>query len=156
FEGASQASLITALMSADPPPVSSLQPMASPALDRVIRKCLAKPLDDRWQTARDLLSELEWIAEAGSKAGGPGPVAALRVRRGRVAWMVAGAAGVLFAASLYITVMHLREKPALPAQVSFQIPAPADLTFRWFDLPAISPDGTTIAFTAGGANASTS
>jgi Tol biopolymer transport system component len=148
FESASQASLIAALMSADPPPVSSLQPMASPALDRLIRKCLAKAPSDRWQTARDLQSELEWIGEPGSQAGVPAPMAAERVRRGRVPWIVAGAAVVLFAASLYFTIAHLREKPSLPAQVSFQIPAPTGLMFHWFDMPAISPDGGTIAFTA--------
>jgi serine/threonine protein kinase len=56
FEGSSHASLIAAVMSANPPPVSTIQPMASPALDRLVRKCLAKFPDDRWQSAGDLLS----------------------------------------------------------------------------------------------------
>src|SRR5262249_21553766 len=42
FEGKSQASLIAAIMHIDPPGVSALQPMVSPALDRVVRRCLAK------------------------------------------------------------------------------------------------------------------
>ena len=63
FVGSSHASLIAAVMSANPPPVSSIQPMASPALDRVVRTCLAKSPDDRWQNAGDLSRELEWIAE---------------------------------------------------------------------------------------------
>src|SRR5260370_5461830 len=81
FEGSSHASLIVAVMSVNPPPVSTIQPMASPALDRVVRKCLAKSPDDRWQSAGDLLSELEWITESGSKAGIPPPVAAKRPSR---------------------------------------------------------------------------
>ena len=84
FAGSSQATLIVAVMMADPPPVSTLQPMASPALDRVVRKCLAKSPDDRWQTAGDLRSELEWIAETGSEAGVPAPVAAKRRSRERM------------------------------------------------------------------------
>src|SRR5499427_81084 len=50
FSAASQASLITAIMSADPPAVSSVVPMSPPALDRVVRKCLAKDPEDRWQS----------------------------------------------------------------------------------------------------------
>ena len=51
FEGKSQASLIGAILKDDPRPVSSLQPMSPPALDRVIKQCLAKDPDGRWQSA---------------------------------------------------------------------------------------------------------
>ena len=47
FEGKSQASLISAIMSSDPPPMSSLQPMTPAILDRVVKKCLAKDPDAR-------------------------------------------------------------------------------------------------------------
>src|SRR5579863_830196 len=67
FEGKTQASLIAKILEIDPPPISSLQPMTPPALDRVVKKCLAKDPDDRWQTARDLEVELKWIAEDGSQ-----------------------------------------------------------------------------------------
>src|SRR5579863_2257713 len=67
FEGKSQASVISAIMSSDPPPMSSLQPMTPAALDRVVKRCLAKEPDDRWQTARDLHQELKWVAEGGSQ-----------------------------------------------------------------------------------------
>src|ERR1700694_4396349 len=63
FEGKSQASVISAIMSSEPPSMSSLQPMTPPALDRVVKKCLAKELEKRWQTASDLCEELKWIAE---------------------------------------------------------------------------------------------
>ena len=43
--------------------MSELQPLASAGLDRIVRKCLAKNPDDRWQTARDLKSELIWVRE---------------------------------------------------------------------------------------------
>jgi serine/threonine protein kinase len=73
FEGKSQASLIAAILTAEPPPVSTIQPMSPPALDRVVRACLAKEPDDRWQSAHDIASQLEWIGQ-GSQAGVPTPV----------------------------------------------------------------------------------
>src|SRR6202163_1014723 len=57
FEGKSQASVISAIMSSDPPPMSSLQPMTPPALDRIVKKCLAKEPDQRWQATGDLCRE---------------------------------------------------------------------------------------------------
>ncbi len=80
FEGRSQASLIAAIMSSDPPPVSTLQPIAPPALDRIVQRCLAKEPDERWQSAGDLTSELKWVAGAGSQAGVAVPVSARRSR----------------------------------------------------------------------------
>ncbi len=62
FAGESQASVIAAILEHDPQPVSTRQPRTPPALDRVVKKCLAKDPDARWQTARDLGDELKWIA----------------------------------------------------------------------------------------------
>jgi len=67
FEGKSQASVIGAIMSSEPLPMSSLQPMTPPALDRVVKKCIAKEPEKRWQVASDLCDELKWIAEGGSQ-----------------------------------------------------------------------------------------
>src|SRR6202790_2460025 len=69
FEGKSQASVISAIMSSDPAPMTSLQPMTPPALDRVVKRCLAKETDERWQSANDLTNELKWIAEGDSQIG---------------------------------------------------------------------------------------
>ena len=66
FAGDSRASLMAAIVAAEPPALSSLQPQAPASLERLIRRCLAKDPEDRWQTARDLAAELRWIAEAGS------------------------------------------------------------------------------------------
>src|SRR6202163_3001682 len=68
FEGKSQASVIAKILETDPPPISSLQPMTPPQLDRVVKTCLAKEPDGRWQTASDLCRELKWIAESGEEA----------------------------------------------------------------------------------------
>src|ERR1700693_5724188 len=68
FEGKTSASVMAKILEVDPPSMSSLQPMTPPALDRVVRKCLAKEPDERWQTASDLHGELKWISEGGSQA----------------------------------------------------------------------------------------
>jgi Tol biopolymer transport system component len=47
----------------DPPALSSVQPLAPAALDRIVATCLAKDPDDRWQTSRDLMRELQWVRE---------------------------------------------------------------------------------------------
>ena len=57
---------MAAIVTAEPPPLTSLVSQASPSLERLILRCLAKDPDDRWQTARDLAAELRWIAGAGA------------------------------------------------------------------------------------------
>jgi len=58
FEGKSKTSLIAAIVSSQPPPISSIQPMSPPALDHVVRRCLEKDPEDRWQTAHDVKLQL--------------------------------------------------------------------------------------------------
>ena len=83
FAGDSRASLMAAIVAAEPPALSSLQPRVPASLERLIRRCLAKDPEDRWQTARDMAAELRWIAE---EAPGNVPAAATtrRPRRGRL------------------------------------------------------------------------
>ena len=72
FEGKTRASLIVAIIDHDPVPIMTLQPGQSPALDHVISKCLKKDPDSRWQSARDIGTELQWIEEGGQIAIGQG------------------------------------------------------------------------------------
>ena len=82
FAGESQASVISAIMSSEPPPLSTLQPLTPPALDRLVRRCLAKDPDDCWQHAADVAEELRGISQdAVAPASGRTP---LRARR---AWI---------------------------------------------------------------------
>jgi Tol biopolymer transport system component len=93
FSGNSQASLIAAILDRDPEPLSSIQLVVPPGLDRLVRKCLAKNPEARWQSAIDVADELRWIA-AGSGAGS----AALPVRtHGHLSRWVAIAGGLLLA-----------------------------------------------------------
>src|SRR5439155_3369784 len=125
FSGKSQASLISAIMSADPPPLPASQPLTPPLLDHVVRRCLAKNADDRWQSARDIGSVLQWIAEGAGKISEARAPASRN--RERVAWAVAGAS---FAGALGLIgwlVARPRSEPA-PA-ISFQVSPPAGTTF---------------------------
>jgi serine/threonine protein kinase len=83
FEGKSQASLIAAIMHADPPAKSSLQVMFSPALDQIVKTCLAKDPDSRWHSAGDVERQLKWMIEGGSQPSVAAPVVATAPQRAR-------------------------------------------------------------------------
>ena len=140
FSGRSRASLIASILTTDPPPMSQVQPMAPPALERVVRQCLAKDPDERWQSASDLARELKWIADRGSQTAASTAVPVPPPKIGHLGWIAALASTVLFLAAAFgwWKASH-RVEPAMyfNAAVPF---AAADL--------AISPDGKTIAIVA--------
>src|SRR5438034_2693099 len=61
FSAKSRASLIAAILTTEPPSISQLQPLTPPSLERIVKKCLAKDPDERWQSASDLATELKWM-----------------------------------------------------------------------------------------------
>ena len=102
FEGESQVSLIANIMNAEPAGLATLPSVSPPALERVVRKCLAKAPDDRWDTAHDVAGELRWIAQTSSRPTPP-PAAAATVapgRRPRWRAVAAGVAGLVVLVSL--------------------------------------------------------
>ena len=111
FAGDSRASLMAAIVAAEPPALSSLQPRTPASLERLILRCLAKHQDDRWQTARDLAAELRWIAEAGSGASVAAPGLTRRPRRAAFWGAVAGAVGT--AAAFAAMLPSMRPRPAV-------------------------------------------
>jgi serine/threonine protein kinase len=66
FAGKSQAGMVAAILASEPEPISVAQPMTPPALAQVIKGCLAKDPEERFQTVHDLKLQLKWIAEASS------------------------------------------------------------------------------------------
>jgi hypothetical protein len=137
-----------AILSTQPPPISSVQPVMPPALDHVVRRCLEKDPADRWQSAHDVASELRWIGEAGSQAGVPATVALRRRSRERLAWATAA---VVTAAGLAALAWALQLRSAVrEADRSFyaELVAPPGMQVadvEW-GAPALSPDGLRLAF----------
>jgi hypothetical protein len=148
FSGTSQASLISAIMKEDPAPIATLQPMTPPALDRIVRTCLAKDPEERWQSAHDLKSELAWIAQAGSQTGVAAPVAASRRRKDRLAWGVVGAiAGAVLAAAGAWAVLRSRPVVTRPVtRVAVPVPAGDSLITDNYSTVAISPEGRRVVY----------
>jgi len=145
FSGRSQASLIASILEREPPAISTVQPMSPPALDRVVKTCLAKDPEDRWQSAGDLKRELKWIAEVGSQAGLPAPLVARRKSRERLAWSVTVAA----LAALLCGFLFLRQRRESPRVFQSSILPPENTQFSFGGSPmAVSPDGRRIAFVA--------
>ncbi|MGH9444054.1 MAG: protein kinase domain-containing protein [Thermoanaerobaculia bacterium] len=142
FTGASRVSLISSILRDDPRPISVVAPMTPPAFDRVVKTCLAKDPEERWQSARDVKSELQWISEAGSQAGAPAVIASRRKSRERLAWVCAGVAAVAAAllAAGYIRRAPREGKPILAVLLPPEKVFVTDL--------ALSPDGSKLAFCA--------
>ena len=160
FTGKSQASLIGAILHTEPPAISTTQSMTPPALDRVVKRCLAKDPDDRWQTARDLTMELAWISEGGSQAELSVPTAAQSKTRQRVLWASAGFALAACALALLFWVMSGRSIPPLPTsravkRMTIKLPDAEPLALAKFGpmgigrtAVALSPDGSLLAYAA--------
>jgi Tol biopolymer transport system component/predicted Ser/Thr protein kinase len=148
FEADSNAGLMAAILEREPPLLSSFQPLATPALDRLVGTCLAKDPDDRWQTARDLVRELRWLADsdAAVKADADSgtlaePAVGPRARPRRAGWLI-GVAAILVAATAGAVVWFGRsQEPAAPAPL-LRLTSDTGLTID----PALSPDGTLVAY----------
>jgi Tol biopolymer transport system component/predicted Ser/Thr protein kinase len=142
FEGANAASVIAAILEREPPSIAAV---VTPALDRIVGRCLAKDPGQRWQSARDLRAALDLAAVPDSAAP------ARRATR-PVKWMIAAAVLVLAAASALWAPWRV---PAPPERaVQFQVNPPPGTQFLIAGGGnAISPDGSAIALvaTSGGA-----
>jgi eukaryotic-like serine/threonine-protein kinase len=148
FQGTTHASVASSILRDEPPPLASLQPTSPLALERVVRACLAKDPDDRWQSAADAARELRWVAE-GPATGGPSPPRTARWER--AAFVVAAA--VLAAAGLLVGRIRERAGAARPAMHSFLVPPQKTSFYLVGDDAApvaLSPNGAFAAFGAGG------
>jgi Tol biopolymer transport system component len=143
FQGKTQASLFGAILKDEPPPISELQPVAPPALDYLIRTCLAKGAEARFQSAHDVKLQLQWIADAGTSAA---PVRLAPKWRQHMNWLAAALVLVALAGAV-----AWRAKTAVPdARVvtRFRHPIAEGLTFartgrRVVD---VSPDGMKVVY----------
>jgi Tol biopolymer transport system component len=139
FEGKSQASLIGAIMKAEPRPISHTQPLAPAAIERIVERCLVKDPEERWQSAHTLRRKLRWIV----RNRGTGAAVADAPRHTRLNLAVTTAIAVLLAVVAVPAYLYWRG-PVDPDPMQFRHTisglSEADV--------AVSPDGRTIAFVA--------
>ena len=147
FDGKAPTSVIAAILEREPRPITASQPMTPPALDRLVKNCLAKDPEDRWQTAHDVKLQLQWIAEVGSQTGVPAPAMVRRRTQEYVGWAAAAAAVI---AALLLALAHsLRELPQPTQVVRSSLLPPSNFSFAPYNF-AVSPDSTRLAFVAVG------
>jgi tRNA A-37 threonylcarbamoyl transferase component Bud32 len=162
FEGKSQASLIAAILELEPPAMSSLQPMTPPALDHLVKRCLAKDPDERWQSPRDICEQLRWISDSGREAGAPAVAAILVAQQKRVKKRFLWAGVVIGVIALTRLAFFLypyfqKASPATPGKpvTRFVITLPPGQHMSLGDLAiALSPDGNRLAYVASQAGTS--
>ena len=155
FEGKTHASLIAAILEREPPPVTTLQPLAPALVDAIVRRCLAKRADDRWQSAADLASALRWATDAASGVAATANAAAATptARSRRLVGILALLAAVaVFAAGTFA--WRYASSPTPPAtSIRFEILPPPDVLLSPAPVAsaaqlALSPDGRHLAFVA--------
>jgi Tol biopolymer transport system component/predicted Ser/Thr protein kinase len=148
FQGKTSASVMAKILEAEPPPMASLSPMTPPALDRIVKGCLAKDPDERWQSARDICEQLRWIAARSAQVEPAKTAAPVTTNwRERLAW---AAAGLIACVVVGLAVWNLRPAPAPRPITRFTLPLPPAQVPMGIDVPrlAISPDGAHVAFVA--------
>jgi eukaryotic-like serine/threonine-protein kinase len=148
FAGKTKASLIASILSAEPAPISTLQPMTPPALERLVRGCLEKDPDERWQTAHDVKLQLRAIAEGGSQSGLPAPVSARRRFRERLGWAAAGVAALLAVAFAF---GYFQRAPSQAHAIRAYIKPMEKSSFVFAGTASgfgLSPDGRSLAYVA--------
>ncbi len=148
FSGRPSQEILAAHVMQPPPPLSAQRPACPPALEAVIMRCLEKRPADRWQSAEELLAQLEPLAtpSSGTTPTTTRPVEALSGPRRRGAgWKWVAAAGALVALAAAITLIFNRPQPALQLGRRTQLTLDPGLELD----PALSPDGKLVAYTAG-------
>jgi serine/threonine protein kinase len=153
FEGKSQISVASSILEKDPEPITVVKPASPPAFDHVVKTCLQKDPEGRFQNAHDVTLQLKWIAEDRSSPSATTLAAPTRHPRERlaraVAILIAIVAGVV--AGIFVA------RPSQPARIIRTVISPLEGTsFRLTgDLagpPELSPDGSSIAFAAAGSD----
>jgi Tol biopolymer transport system component/predicted Ser/Thr protein kinase len=149
FDGRSKAGVIASILEHDPPSIRTLQPQSPEVLERLLSRCLEKNPERRWQSAGDLLAELEWIRQKGPEA----TPAATPASRRPLLWMIA--AGVcLLAAAVEAGLPLTRPQPEIHGTRFTLGPPPETHFVSPWGATAVSPDGRLLVFGAGGVNGS--
>ena len=151
FEGKTAASAMAAVLERDPAPISSFQPTTPAALERLVKICMAKDPDDRWQTAHDVKLQLREIAQAPqANAVTATIVPTTKTNRGLAGAVVALLVVLTIGA---LVVAYLESQKQLPV-LRVRIDPPEKMQFNLAGDSAgpamISPDSHYVVFSANG------
>jgi Tol biopolymer transport system component len=133
---------MTAILNEDPPDLRAIERPIPPALARIVERCLEKNPHARFQTASDLAFALEGLSDGSGSA--KGVAAGPRSERRRREWVAWAIAALLLLTLAPLAYLHVREQPAAPAPIRFQIPPAVELAGPGNF--ALSPDGRHLAF----------
>ena len=144
FTGESQASLISAIMTSEPPAPSTLVPLSPRMLDQVIRKCLEKDPDDRWHAMADVVHLLHWIVATGGEES-----VVVAPRKSWFAWAMVGA---FLMTTVVLAMGRLGDEPRPTVTTRFDIAPPEGALIEpLIDdavVLALSSDGRRLVFEA--------
>ena len=147
FDGKSASSIMASVLAMTPKPMGELVPLSPPALDRIVSRCLAKDPEDRWQSARDVAAELEWVAQGGSRVGLPPIITAKRRVREGLAW---GACALALLTAVGFAIAWAKRAPEPPPITRFGLPTAG--RHHNPSSPEVSPDGRKVVFAASDAD----
>jgi serine/threonine protein kinase len=149
FTGTSQASLLAAILKEEPTRVSEVQPVAPPALEYLIRTCLAKAPDERFLAAHDVALQLRWIASE-AIVGSPAPSGTQRIGRERLPWLVAAVSLAVLIPIVVWWILVPRVERRDVMRFTFLLPDGQRFSRVGRHVLALSPDGTKLAYVANG------
>jgi Tol biopolymer transport system component len=143
FEGGSRASVMAAILTHEPQPLSALRRGVPASLDRIVQKCLAKDPNARWQSAADLAAALLWSRDDSGSRSTNRHAAARRFNR-------TAATGLTIGAVVGALVMWTLASRGLVGRPPGLTPQFTPITFRNGTVTAarFAPDGETVIYSA--------
>ncbi len=161
FQHETMAETMSAILKEEPEEITESNSNISPALERIVRRCLEKRPERRFHSAHDLGFALESLSAPTSSSGAnmTTAVSAIGSETARSPWLVrilAAAALMLLIGCVVLAVMYIRrigQTVSTPLR-RFALAIPAKAAPNWNDFRvAISPDGTRIAYNCREGNA---
>src|SRR5277367_4311821 len=113
FQKPTSAETMTAILNEEPPAVSQLVPLAPPAMQRIVHRCLEKSPEQRFQSASDLAFALEALSESGVSGTTPSPAPIQRKTQKPLLWSAGLVALLALAACAYFVVIRQERAPRL-------------------------------------------
>jgi eukaryotic-like serine/threonine-protein kinase len=150
FQGDSHVETMNAILKEEPPDLTANNSKISPAVERVVRRCLEKQPEERFQSASDLAFAVESLSSFQSSGAtatvetseDAKPAHRTKLRE-RLSWVVGA---VFLVATLAFAAVYFRRVESRAETMRFALPAPPKTSYR--DSLALSPDGRRLAFVA--------